>query len=208
MEAINHTAPEANARPARAINLKRAYDLLRTDQFQFALLSTPNADAMRYAMGAFAGNPPVDLKTIYGFGNLEFAVRADFTAELVAVVTHAVFRASVLFRARRLHQRSSDVKRCIRAQASPSGRMRHNNPEGRIGTADRSRVPARRRWPRRGRCRAVKNEMSETNSFEVVEALLPEKVAAALKAAAWDQAFRRAWFADTHGEDLAHPLSA
>lgn len=90
MEAINHTAPEANARPARAINLKRAYDLLRTDQFQFALLSTPNADAMRYAMGAFAGNPPVDLKTIYGFGNLEFAVRADFTAELVAVVTHAV----------------------------------------------------------------------------------------------------------------------
>lgn len=90
VEAINKSAPEANARPARAINLDRAYNLLRTDQFQFALLSTENVEAMRTATGPFAGKPPVDLKSIYRFDNLEFVVRADFPENLVAIVTEAV----------------------------------------------------------------------------------------------------------------------
>jgi len=90
VDAINDEAPSASARPARAINLDRAYNLLRTDQFQFALLSRSNVQAMRNATGQFAGRPPVDLKTIYGFGTLEFVVRADFPENLVAIVTDAV----------------------------------------------------------------------------------------------------------------------
>lgn len=90
VEAINKEAPEARARPARAINLERVYNLLRTDQFQFALLSQANVEAMRSSAGPFVGRPPVDLSTIYQFDDLEFVVRADFPKNLVAIVTHAV----------------------------------------------------------------------------------------------------------------------
>ena len=90
VDAINDAAPEASARPARAVNLERAYNLLRTDQFQFALLSASNIEAMRTATGVFAGKPAVDLKTIYRFGHLEFVVVADFPDNLVAIVTDAV----------------------------------------------------------------------------------------------------------------------
>lgn len=90
VEAINKGAPEASARPARAINLNRAYNLLRSDQFQFALLSSANIYAMRSATGPFEGKKPVDLKTIYRFDDLEFVVRADFPDNLVAIVTDAV----------------------------------------------------------------------------------------------------------------------
>lgn len=90
VEAINKDAPEASARPARARDLDRAYNLLRTDQFQFALLSEDKVEAMRAATGPFAGRPAVDLRTIYRFGGLEFVVRADFPDNLVAIVAHAV----------------------------------------------------------------------------------------------------------------------
>ncbi|WP_135507593.1 hypothetical protein [Roseovarius aestuariivivens] len=90
MDAINQGAPEASARPARAKDLRRAYDLLRTDQFQFALLSAPNVDAMRKATGPFAGEKTVALSTVYQFGELHFVVRADFPENLVAVVADAV----------------------------------------------------------------------------------------------------------------------
>lgn len=90
VEAINRGAPTANARPARAKDLRRAYDLLRSDQFQFALLSSANVAAMRGASGPFDGAEPVALKTIFGFDDLEFTVRADFPSNLVAIVTDAV----------------------------------------------------------------------------------------------------------------------
>ena len=90
VEAINRTAPEASARPARAKNLQRAYDLLRTAQFQFALLSSGNVDAMRTATGPFAEGAPVPLKTVYLFAELEFVVRSDFPENLVSIVTHAL----------------------------------------------------------------------------------------------------------------------
>lgn len=88
--AINESAPEASARPARAVNLDRAYNLLRTDQFQFALLSRANIDAMRTASGVFADKRPVDLRTVYRFDDLEFVVLANFPSRLVSVVTEAV----------------------------------------------------------------------------------------------------------------------
>ena len=90
VSAINRTAPRAEARPARARDLKRAYELLRSDQFQFALLSRHNIDAMRLAKGTFVGDSPVDLKTIYQFGRLEFVVRAEFPDNLVAIVANAI----------------------------------------------------------------------------------------------------------------------
>ncbi len=90
VEAINGGAPEADARPARAINLERAYNLLRTDQFQFALLSPQNIEEMRSASGAFEGKSPIDLKTLYSFGELEFVVVADFPSNLAAIVTDAI----------------------------------------------------------------------------------------------------------------------
>lgn len=90
VEAINRFSPEASARRARAVNLERAFNLLRTDQFQFALLSRTNIDAMREASGAFAGYAPVDLKTIYQFNQLELVVVGHFADELVAIVANAV----------------------------------------------------------------------------------------------------------------------
>lgn len=90
VEAINLGAPEASARPARARDLRRAYDLLRSDQFQFALLSRPNVDAMRTASGPFAGGEKVPLSTIYQFSELYFVVRTEFPENLVAVVADAV----------------------------------------------------------------------------------------------------------------------
>ena len=90
VEVINKEAPEAKARPARAVNLERAYNLLRTDQFQFALLSSGNIESMRTAIGPFEDRPPVDLKTIYQFDELEFVVRAEFPSELVGIITDAV----------------------------------------------------------------------------------------------------------------------
>jgi hypothetical protein len=91
--AINKGAPEASARPARAKDLRRAYELLRSDQFQFALLSSPNIEAMRYGKGTFAGQSGVALKTIFQFGTLEFVVRADFPEKLAAIVTDAVLES-------------------------------------------------------------------------------------------------------------------
>lgn len=93
VEALNKTVPSANARPARAISLQRVYDLLRTDQFQFALLSKQNVKHLREASGQFAGSPKLDLRTIYEFADLEFVVRADFPEDLVAIVTHGVLEA-------------------------------------------------------------------------------------------------------------------
>lgn len=93
VEAINFGAPEASARPARAKDLRRAYDLLRTDQFQFALLSSANVAAMREASGPFEGDAPVDLATLYVFGDLEFVVRADFPVDLAAIVSLAVLNS-------------------------------------------------------------------------------------------------------------------
>lgn len=90
VDAINRGAPEASARPARAKNLRRAYDLLRTDQFQFALLSAQNVVAMRDATGPFAGEKKVALKAVYQFGELQFVVRASFPENLVAVVADAI----------------------------------------------------------------------------------------------------------------------
>lgn len=90
VEAINRFSPEASARRARAVNLERAFNLLRTDQFQFALLSHQHIEAMRQASGDFAGFAPVDLRTIYQFNHLELVVLGDFPDELVAIVTNAV----------------------------------------------------------------------------------------------------------------------
>ncbi len=90
VEAINQTAPEASARPARARNLRRAYDLLRTDQFQFALLSGANVASMRQGSGPFATDGPVGLSLVYAFADLEFVVRDDVLDNHVAIVTHAV----------------------------------------------------------------------------------------------------------------------
>ena len=90
VEALNVAVPSAKARPARAINLERAYNLLRTDQFQFAILSASNITMLRDASGRFEGKQKVDLRTIYEFDELEFVVRADFPEDLVAIVTHGV----------------------------------------------------------------------------------------------------------------------
>ncbi|MGA0088919.1 MAG: hypothetical protein ACO3XI_17855 [bacterium] len=93
VEALNKSVPESKARPARAINLERAYNLLRTNQFQFALLSKANIEMMRNASDQFQGKNKVDLKTIYEFGDLEFVVQPDFPEDLVAVVAHGVLES-------------------------------------------------------------------------------------------------------------------
>ncbi len=90
VDALNRTVPEAKARPARAINLERVYNLLKSDQFQFALLSRSNVRMLRKAEGPFVGKEKIDLRTIYEFNDLEFVVRSDFPDELVEIVAHGI----------------------------------------------------------------------------------------------------------------------
>ena len=90
VNALNTSVPAAQARPARAVDLERVYNLLRTDQFQFAVLSRSNISMLRQASGKFNGKEKLDLRTIYEFDELEFVVRADFPENLVAIVTHGV----------------------------------------------------------------------------------------------------------------------
>lgn len=89
---LDQVLPIAKARPARAINLARAFDLLRTDQFQFALFNRTNIDKMRTASDDFSGKRPVELSTMIGFGDMQFVVRKDFPADLVATVTHNIIK--------------------------------------------------------------------------------------------------------------------
>ena len=98
VETLNATVPTASARPARAVDLERVYNLLRTDQFQFALLSNANVEMMINATGQFEGRPKVDLRTVFRFGDLRFVVRQDFPDNLVAVVTHGIVEALPVFR--------------------------------------------------------------------------------------------------------------
>ncbi len=93
VEALNASVPAAKARPARAVDMERVHNLLRTDQFQFAILSRANIAMLREATGQFNGKQKVDLRTIYEFDDLEFVVRADFPENLVAVVTHGVLES-------------------------------------------------------------------------------------------------------------------
>ena len=90
VEAINSIEPTANARPARARNLKRAYDLLHSNQMQFAVLSKNNIENMRLATESFEGLERLELKTIYIYGDLEFVVLANFPSKLASIVTHAI----------------------------------------------------------------------------------------------------------------------
>lgn len=90
VDCLEATLPTAKARPARAIDLERAYNLLRTDQFQFALLSKRNVEMMRRASGRFVGKQTVNLKTVLEFEDLALVVRGDFPAELVAMVAHGI----------------------------------------------------------------------------------------------------------------------
>lgn len=94
---LNKVLPVANARPARAINLSRAFDLLRTDQFQFALFDKINIDLMQTASGPFKGKKPIDLRTILTFGKMQFVVRADFPSELVTTVIHNMIKCEKSF---------------------------------------------------------------------------------------------------------------
>ena len=89
---LDNVLPIAKARPARAINIERAFELLRTDQFQFAVFDRENIDKMRNATGEFSDRAPVDLGTLLQFGDLHMVVRRDFPDDLVATVTHNLIK--------------------------------------------------------------------------------------------------------------------
>ena len=87
---INHAEPSADARPARAKDLRRIHALLKTDKMQFAVLSKDNAAHLRKGTAAFKDKGPLAMATIYTFGELEFLVQPTFPKQLVSVVTHAI----------------------------------------------------------------------------------------------------------------------
>ena len=89
---LDKVLPIAKARPARAINLARAFDLLRTDQFQFAIFNRANINKMRMASDEFSGKRPVELSTLLEFGEMQFVVRKDFPTDLAATVTHNIIK--------------------------------------------------------------------------------------------------------------------
>lgn len=94
---LEETLPSAHARPARAISLMRAFNLLRTDQFQFAVLPKNQIDLMRANEGKFKIPKPIELQTLLAFADLQLVVRADFPAELVELVTHHLLQCQGQF---------------------------------------------------------------------------------------------------------------
>lgn len=68
--------PEASARVARARTLKRLRDLLATDQIRIVMLSLE--DAVAFGRGAPPFRGPVEVRTLWRFGEHALVVRASF----------------------------------------------------------------------------------------------------------------------------------
>jgi hypothetical protein len=90
IQAINREEPKAMARPARAQDLHRCYDLFATNQMQFMLLpSTVTAD-MLTSKGIFAKKKPLPGKIVYKFGDLTLSVHDGVEANIVRTITFAI----------------------------------------------------------------------------------------------------------------------
>jgi len=87
---INQEEPSARARPARARDLNRCYDLFLTDQMQFMLLPKESSEQMREATGLFSSRQPLPMKTVYEFGNLVLSVRSDMDINVIRIITYAI----------------------------------------------------------------------------------------------------------------------
>ena len=70
--------PEASARVARARTLRRLGDLLATDQIRIVLLSLEDAVALGRGAPPFRG--PVEVRTLWRFGEHAMIVRPSFTS--------------------------------------------------------------------------------------------------------------------------------
>ena len=68
--------PEASARVARARTRRRLADLLATDQIPIVLLSTEDALALERGGPPFRG--PVEVRTLWSFGEHAMVVRPSF----------------------------------------------------------------------------------------------------------------------------------
>lgn len=78
------------ARPARAQDLQRCYDLFSTNQMQFMLLPRSVTEDMLTSQGSFAGNEPLPGKILYEFGDLTLSVRDDVDANTVRTIAFAI----------------------------------------------------------------------------------------------------------------------
>lgn len=87
---INQEEPSARARPARARDLNRCYDLFLTDQMQFMLLPKESSEQMREATGLFSSRQPLPMKTVYEFGNLVLSVRSDMDINVIRIITYSI----------------------------------------------------------------------------------------------------------------------
>ena len=90
IQAINREEPSAAARPARAQDLNRCYDLVATDQMQFMLLPRSVTTEMLGGQGGFADKDPLPVKVLYEFGDLTLSVRNDVDANIVRTITFAI----------------------------------------------------------------------------------------------------------------------
>ena len=90
IQAINREEPSAMARPARAQDLQRCYDLFATNQMQFMLLPRSVTVDMFMSQGDFAAKEPLPGKILYEFGDLTLSVRDDVDANIVRTITFAI----------------------------------------------------------------------------------------------------------------------
>jgi hypothetical protein len=90
IQAINREEPGAMARPARAQNLQRCYDLFATNQMQFMLIPRSDTVDMFTSQGSFAATEPLPGKILYEFGDLILSVRDDVDANIVRTITFAI----------------------------------------------------------------------------------------------------------------------
>ena len=90
IQAINREEPRAMARPARAQDLQRCYDLFATNQMQFMILPRSDTLEMLTSQGSFGAKEPLPGKILYEFGGLTLSVRDDVDANVVRTITFAI----------------------------------------------------------------------------------------------------------------------
>lgn len=78
------------ARPARAQDLQRCYDLFWTNQMQFMLLPRRVTLDMLTGQGEFATQEPLPGKVLYEFGDLTLSVHDDVDPNTVRTITFAI----------------------------------------------------------------------------------------------------------------------
>lgn len=95
VEAVNHAAPEAKSRVARAPRPERLASLLGTDQMELAVIGVETAAEMKAGRGRFAPYGRIDLSALGAFDGYVLAAEVSFSAQHGWIVAAALDEAGL-----------------------------------------------------------------------------------------------------------------